>query len=183
MNKRFTTIRVVATGMATATLAAGLTACAGSASSATPTRAPEPTVTVTKTATAEPVPAKTHPAPAKTTPVPTSASTGPKMVTKVFSGKGDWTSAPIHFGCAGGTGLPLTATDRFSGNETMGSADNFEAEVDDSQGAQVGMIENTIAVSGTKTTSLYPGESNVPPFHLSITATGDWTISLSCQAR
>lgn len=182
MNTSSTAISVVGTGMAAAALAVGLTACGGSASSTAPTHASESTVTITKTVTAEPVPTKTQPAAARTTPVTASASTGPKMVTKVFSGRGDWTSAPIHFGCTGGTGLPLTATYRFSGNETTGSADNFEAEVDDSQGAQVGMIENTIAVSGAKTTSLYPGESNVPPFHLSVTAAGDWTITLSCQA-
>lgn len=73
---------------------------------------------------------------------------------KVFTGLGTWASAPVRFGCSG----PLTVSYRYTGGAP------FFAEVDDSAGAQLGLIANDAAASGAKTTTLYPVPPEVPPF-------------------
>ena len=99
-------------------------------------------------------------------------------MTKRYTGQGQWTSAPVRFGCSG----PLTVTYVFQENSTGGTPDAFAAEVDDSNGALVGSIDKQVAAAGGKTTTLYPASPEVPPFHLTVGATGLWSFTFRCKA-
>jgi hypothetical protein len=79
---------------------------------------------------------------------------------------------------------PLTVRYRYSGNTDGAGAGNFAAQLDDTTGMLVGQIANDIATNEDKTTNLYPGNDNTPPFHFSVTAdTGaKWTLTFICDA-
>lgn len=133
---------------------------------------------------AKPAPAvtKTVPAPAVTK-VKTQAPPAPEIVTKTLSGTGSYTSAPVQFGCKE-DGNPITVAYSYSHNTSGYGGDNFEAELDDSTGTEVGNeIANDIAVSGSKTTHVYPDSFDTPPFHLTVTATGSWKFTFTCDAK
>lgn len=104
--------------------------------------------------------------------------------TKMF-GTGSYTSGPIHFGCVT-DGNPVKIKYRYSGNISDGIPGNFEAELDDSTGVEVGNdnIVNDIAASGSKTTNLYlDPDVDTPPFHLHVDAEpgGHWSLTFTCD--
>lgn len=157
MNKR--TRLAGATVVAVAAAGLGLGACGGTAPAASPpvhTQAPAPV----------------HSAPARPKPPP-----APKAAaqTFTFSGSGDWNSPSFPVGS--------TVTLRYSyWNNTMGNGDggdNFIADLVSNSDDQ--SIVNAIAVSGGTTTTIYPntsfGGSDV--YHLSVTATGPWSFTLT----
>lgn len=91
----------------------------------------------------------------------------------------------IHFGCVT-DGNPVKIKYRYSGNISDGIPGNFEAELDDSTGVEVGNdnIVNDIAASGSKTTNLYlDPDVDTPPFHLHVDAEpgGHWSLTFTCD--
>lgn len=162
--------KLLAALAAAGTVAVSATACTVSAHAV---KTPGPTVTKTQQV---PGPAVTQtqqvPGPTVTKTVP------PTMNAKHFSGTGDWTSPPLVFGCTEGNG-PLTVAYTYTRND----ASNFMAEVDGADGEEVGEIANEIGTQGSKITNVYPDTYDTPPFHISVTATGSWTIATSCIAN
>jgi hypothetical protein len=111
----------------------------------------------------EPVaPAVTAPA---THPAPTPKS---KPVVLRFHGSGTWNSPSFKVGST------VIVKYRYSDNTSGYGGDNFIADVENSGDDQ--NIANDIAVSGNKTTTLYPDTSfgGSSKYHLSVTATGPW---------
>ena len=114
-----------------------------------------PTVTVTHT-----VPA-TH-----------AAVPAPKPVVLRFHGSGNWNSPSFKVGST------VIVKYRYSDNTSGYGGDNFIADVQNSSDDQ--NIANDIAVSGNKTTTLYPDTSfgGSSRYHLSVTATGPWYFKI-----
>jgi hypothetical protein len=115
-----------------------------------------------------------------------SSPAAPRTVTKVMSGSGDYTSGPLHFGCVI-DGNPITVKYRYSGNSLMGNGTNFSAELDGTNGVEMGnggSFVNDIAESGSKTTYIYPSQFDLPPFHLVIYAApgARWKFTFTCDA-
>jgi hypothetical protein len=140
-------VKVIAFGgSAAVALGLGLAACGGSSGSSS-----TPTVTVTHT-----VPA-TH-----------AAAPAPKPVVLRFSGSGTWNSPPFK------VGSKIIVKYRYSDNTDGYGGDNFIANVENNGDDQ--NVANDIAVSGGKTTTLYPDTSfgGSSMYHLSVTATGPW---------
>ena len=96
----------------------------------------------------------------------------PKPVVLRFHGSGTWNSPPFKVGSM------VIVKYRYSDNTSGYGGDNFAADVENNGDNQ--NIANDIAVSGNKTTTLYPdtssgGSSN---YHLSVTATGPWYFKI-----
>ncbi len=92
-----------------------------------------------------------------------------------YSGSGNWNSGEFTL-----RDSPVQVTFSYSGN-TMGygdSGDNFIASLASSTDNL--SIANEIAVSGGKTTTLYPDLSygGSPKYHLEVMATGSWSFTI-----
>ena len=106
--------------------------------------------------------------PAKSPPATHAPAPKPKPVVLRFHGSGTWNSPSFKVGST------VIVKYRYSDNTSGYGGDNFIADVENSGDDQ--NIANDVAVSGNKTTTLYPdtsfgGSSN---YHLSVTATGPW---------
>lgn len=140
-----------------------------SASTAKPR--PAPTVTATEQIT---VPGPT-PTVTKTTHVKvteTKIVPPPQLTVASYTGTGNWNSP--QFTVSGG---PLTVKFSYWNNTTGYGGDNFIADLTSSDDDL--SIANDIATSGGKTTTLYPSSSN--PYHLEVTATGPWSVTITEQ--
>jgi len=111
--------------------------------------------------------------PAKPTPAPAAPASG---VLLSQSGTGSWNSEPFT---VNGDAPQLKVTYWYTGNATMGSGDNFIADITSSD--DMLSIANDIATSGGKTTTVYPdvsyGGSHV--YHLEVEATGSWHFTVT----
>ncbi len=92
-----------------------------------------------------------------------------------YNGSGTWNSPQfrLHDG-------PVRVTFSYSGNgSSQYGSDNFMADLVSSSDDL--MIANDIAVSGGKTTTLYPDMSYgaSPDYHLGVEATGSWSFTIS----
>ena len=96
----------------------------------------------------------------------------PKPVVLRFHGSGTWNSPPFKVGST------VIVKYRYSDNTSGYGGDNFIADVENSGDDQ--NIANDIAVSGNKTTTLYPDTSfgGSSMYHLSVTATGPWYFKI-----
>jgi hypothetical protein len=92
--------------------------------------------------------------------------------TKTFSGSGNWNSPTFAVGST------VTVTFSYSGNTSGFGGDNFIADLQSSGDDQA--IANDIAVSGGKTTTIYPDTSfgGTDMYYLSVMATGSWTFKI-----
>ena len=117
-------------------------------------------------------PSSSAPAGPSTHAAATHSAPAPKPVVLRFSGSGTWNSPPFK------VGPTVIVKYRYSDNTSGFGGDNFVADVESSGDVQ--SIANDIAVSGGKTTTLYPdtsfGGSNM--YHLSVTATGPWYFKI-----
>lgn len=146
---------------------------------ATAPSAPKPSHPAAGTPAATQSSAPAQPAaPSSAAPVATQSAV-PVMGRK-FAGTGNWNSAPFTL-----SGAPLTVTYSFSGNIMPGElqGDNFIADVVSPGAIQLGddqQIVNTIATSGGATTTLYPDITRSgTSYHLSVTATGSWSFTIT----
>jgi len=73
----------------------------------------------------------------------------------------------------------LTVRYSYSGNILAGetTGDNFTADL--KSGSDDQQIANEIGVSGGKTTTLYPDTSGGNLYHLEVTATGPWSVTIT----
>jgi hypothetical protein len=123
-----------------------------------------------------PGPTVTQPGPTVTQQAPTPKP-APKPVSNVLfdgSGSGTWNSKPFQVSDG-----PLTVTYSYDHNTSGYGGDNFYADVasnDDDLS-----ITNDIAVSGGKTTTVYPNTSfgGSHSYHLEVTATGHWHFKIT----
>ncbi len=116
---------------------------------------PGPTVTVTITKTAQP----------------------PVLMTKTFSGSGQWNSPEFTLSCQTPA---VKVTYSYSGNDLGGSASNFMADIQTPGTGDDQQIANTIASSGGTTTTVYPDTSVAGSrYYLSVQADGSWSFTLS----
>lgn len=98
-----------------------------------------------------PGPIVTKTAPGPTTTVTTTVQP-PVLTRRIFSGSGQWNSPEFTLAC----GTPaVEVTYSFSGNSSLGSGDNFIAELESPDGDSRSMV-NTIAASGGTATTVYP---------------------------
>lgn len=158
---------IAACGIGLATL---LVAACGTTRTVTVTKTvPGPTVTVT-------VPGPTV---TKTVAGPTVTKTAQPAVlmTKTFSGSGQWNSPEFTLKCSSPA---VKVTYRFSGNTNGFGGDNFMADLQSPSGDDQ-QIANTIATSGGKTTTVYPDTSfgGSKRYYLSVQADGSWKFTLS----
>jgi hypothetical protein len=117
-------------------------------------------------------PSSSAPAGPSTHAAATHAVAASEPVVLRFSGSGTWNSPPFK------VGSKVIVKYRYSDNTSGFGGDNFVADVESPGDVQ--SIANEIAVSGGKTTTLYPdtsfGGSNM--YHLSVTATGPWYFKI-----
>jgi hypothetical protein len=103
----------------------------------------------------------------------------PKPVSNVLldrSGSGQWNSTQFQVGDG-----PLTVTYSYDGNSSFGgSGDNFMADIVSGSSDSLS-VANDIAVSGGKTTTVYPNTSfgGSHSYHLEVTATGHWHFKIT----
>jgi hypothetical protein len=103
----------------------------------------------------------------------------PKPVSNVLldrSGSGQWNSTQFQVGDG-----PLTVTYSYDGNSSFGgSGDNFMADIVSGSSDSLS-VANDIAVSGGKTTTVYPDTSfgGSHSYHLEVTATGHWHFKIT----
>ena len=147
--------------------ALALVGCGGAAAR------PAPAVTVTQTATA-PAPTVTRTATVHVTQTATVAP--PALTVARYSGTRDWNSP--QFTVAGDNPV-LTVKYAYSGNILPGetSGDNFTADL--TNGSDDQSIANEIGTSGGATTTLYPDTSGGNAYHLTVTATGSWSVTIT----
>jgi hypothetical protein len=93
-----------------------------------------------------------------------------------FSGSGEWNSPEFK------VGSKVTVTYSYARNTDGDGGDNFAADIENSGDDQ--QIADDIAVSGGKTTTLYPDLSfgAQDMYHLSVQATGSWTFTMTTSA-
>ena len=118
------------------------------------------------------------PAVTVTKPGPTVTVTAqpPVLMSKTFSGSGQWNSPEFTLAC---TTPAVTVTYSFSDNTLGNGADNFIADLQ-SPGGDDQSIANEIAMSGGATTTLYPNTSaGGNQYYLSVQADGPWQFNLS----
>jgi hypothetical protein len=116
-------------------------------------------------------------APAAQAPAPAAAPAFAPKVLYTGSGTGQWNSAP--FTVANTSNPQLKVTFSYSGNATDGSADNMMIDVK-SSGDDLSLA-NDIAVSGGKTTYLYPDLSmgGSSAYHVEVDGTGYVKITIT----
>jgi Protein of unknown function (DUF732) len=100
----------------------------------------------------------------------TTAKPAPKLLTKTFTGHGNWNSPPFVLEADA-----VTVKFRYSGNTLGGSPSNFIASLESADDSL--SIANEIASRGGKTTTLYPNSPG-SRYHLEVTADGDWTVTI-----
>jgi hypothetical protein len=122
---------------------------------------PQPTVTV-----------YSSPAPAPTVTV-TQTVNAPSVSVAKYSGTGDWDSSEFTL-----DGNMLTVTYSYSGNSDGFGGSNFVGDIESSTDDQ--NFVNTIGTSGSATTHAYP--TGTGAYHLSIEATGSWTVTIAQQS-
>jgi hypothetical protein len=100
----------------------------------------------------------------------------PKPTVYRFSGSGEWNSPEFK------VGSKVTVTYSYTNNTSGEGGDNFAADIENNNDDQ--QIANDIAVSGGKTTTLYPDLSfgNADMYHLSVDATGSWSFTMTTNA-
>ena len=128
---------------------------------------PAPAVTVTQTATA-PAPAITRTATVRVT--QTVAVAPPALTVARYSGSSDWNSP--QFTVTGDSPV-LTVAYSYSGNQDS----NFIADI--TNGSDDQQIANDIGTAESRTTTLYPDTSGGNAYHLTITATGSWSVTIT----
>jgi hypothetical protein len=100
----------------------------------------------------------------------------PKPTVYRFSGSGEWNSPEFK------VGSKMTVTYSYANNTSGDGGDNFAADIENNNDDQ--QIADDIAVSGGKTTTLYPDLSfgNPDIYHLSVDATGSWSFTITTNA-
>lgn len=146
----------------------GLAALAGCASqhpaAHTPAAKPAPAVTITQSV------------PGPTVTVTQTPVAQPGQVLLKHSGSGNWNSDPFQ---VSSDSPQLRVTYTYSGNGSDGSPDNFSADIENGTDDQ--LVANDISWSGGKTTNIYPDPSlsNSTSYHLSVSATGSWSFTVT----
>ena len=87
-----------------------------------------------------------------------------------YSGSSNWNSPP--FAVSGGSPV-LTVTYAYSNNQDSNFIADLKSSTDDQS------IANAIGTAASRTTTLYPDTSGGNQYHLSITATGNWSITIT----
>ena len=151
------TIAITAAALGIVTLAGCGTAAARPAPAATVTQTDTaPTPTVTRTATVH---------------VTQTATVAPPALTVAqYSGSSDWNSP--QFTVTGDSPV-LTVAYSYSGNQDS----NFIADL--TNGSDDQQIANDIGTAESRTTTLYPDTSGGNTYHLTITATGSWSVTIT----
>jgi hypothetical protein len=127
---------------------------------------PGPTVTVTV-----PGPARTVQVPGPTV---TVTAQPPVLLNKKFSGSGSWNSPPFTVCDNAVLGVAYS----FSGNGDQFGASNFTADIVSPGDDQ--SIANVIQSAGGTKTTIYPDTGfGGKVYHLSVTASGKWSFTIS----
>jgi len=130
---------------------------------------PVPAVTVTQTATVTaPAPTVTRTATVHVTQTATVAP--PALTVARYSGTSDWNSPEFT---VTGDSPALTVAYSYSGNQDS----NFIADI--TNGSDDQSIANDIGTAESRTTTLYPDTSSGDTYHLTITATGSWSVTIT----
>lgn len=149
---------------------AAVSAGVGAAAAGSATPKPAPTVTVTQQVQVPgPTPTVTHTTNVKVTKT-RYVPPAPQAVAH-YSGTGNWNSSEFSL-----NGNPVTVRFSYWNNTSGYGGDNFIADITNT-GYDDLAIANEIAVSGGKTTTLYPSGSGL--YHLEVQATGPWTVTIT----
>ena len=148
-----------------AAAAIGVIALAGCGATTKTVTVPGPTVTATATL---PAPTVTRTATVHVTQTATVAP--PALTVARYSGTSNWNSP--QFTVTGDSPV-LTVTYSYSGNNDS----NFVADL--TSGSDDQQIANDIGTSASRTTTLYPDTSGGNTYHLTITATGSWSVKIT----
>jgi hypothetical protein len=165
--------RVLAGAGAVVALVIGIAVGASASGTTTVTKpVPGPTITATQTV-AGPTPTVTQTTHVKVT--QTVNVPPPALTVASYHGTGSWNSPQFNVS----DGAVLTVRFSYWNNTSGYGGDNFIADIV-SSGDNLSLA-NDIAVSGGKTTTVYPdtslGGSNL--YHLEVQATGPWSVTIS----
>ncbi len=96
-------------------------------------------------------------------------SPSPTVIAR-YSGTSNWNSPPFT---VSGDSPALTVTYSYSGNHGSNFIADPKSPTDDQS------IANDIGTAASRTTTLYPDTSGGTQYHLSITATGNWSVTIT----
>jgi hypothetical protein len=99
-------------------------------------------------------------------PTPTPS---PSVIAR-YSGTSNWNSPPFT---VSGDSPVLTVTYSYSDNQDSNFITDLQSSTDEQS------IANSIGTTASRTTTLYPDTSGGDQYHLSITATGNWSITIT----